>query len=55
MKKKVCVTETQTYYFEIEVPDDADDQTIEESAHAEWGTNPSRRPDDYECDIEVQE
>ncbi len=55
MKRRARVTETVTYHIEFDVPDDADDDLIEELAHAEWGTNPDRDPDDYECDIEVKE
>jgi len=53
MKRKAIVTETVTYYIEFDVPEGADDDQIEELAHDEWGTNPDRDPDNYECDIEV--
>jgi hypothetical protein len=55
MKRRAVVTETVTYFIEFEVPEGADEDQIEELAHAEWGTNPDRDPDEYECDIEVQE
>jgi hypothetical protein len=53
--RKAIVTETVTYVISFEVPDGADDDEIEELAHTEWGTNPDRDPDDYECDISVVE
>jgi hypothetical protein len=53
MKRKAIVTETVTYHIEFDVPEGADDDEIENLAHTEWGTNPDRDPDDYECDIEV--
>ncbi len=53
MKRKAIVTETVTYHIEFDVPEGADDDQIEELAHDEWGTNPDRDPDNYECDIEV--
>ena len=55
MKRKAVVTETVTYYIEFDVPEGADDETIEDAARTEWGCNPDRHPDDYECDIEVRE
>jgi hypothetical protein len=54
MKRKAVVTETVTYHIEFEVPDGADDDLIEELAHTEWGTNPDRDPDDYDCFVEVK-
>ena len=53
MKVKTTVTETVTYEFWVEVPDDATDEQIEFLSHEEWGANPGRKPVDYECDIEV--
>jgi hypothetical protein len=53
--RKAIVTETVTYVISFEVPDGADDDEIEELAHTEWGTNPDRDPDNYECDISVAE
>jgi hypothetical protein len=53
MKRTAIVTETVTYKITFDAPDEADDDQIEELAHTEWGTNPDRDPDNYECDIEV--
>lgn len=55
MKRKAVVTETVTYYIEFDVPEGADDETIEDAAREEWVAHPGRDPDDYECDIEVRE
>lgn len=55
MKKQVRVTETITYYFEIDVSEDDDDDKIQEIAEDEWEANPARKPEDYECSIEVLE
>ena len=53
MKVKTTVTETVTYQFWVEVPDDATDEQIDDAAREEWGTHPDRKPVDYECDIEA--
>jgi hypothetical protein len=53
MKCKAIVTETVTYHIEFEAPEDANDDLLDELAREEWGTNPDRDPDNYECDIEV--
>jgi hypothetical protein len=55
MKRKATVTETVTYHIEFDVPDDADNDLVEELAHDEWESCNWRKPDDYECDIEVKE
>lgn len=54
MKRKALVTETVTYYIEFEVPEGANETEVEDAAHKEWGANPARKPDDYECSIEVE-
>lgn len=53
MKRKAIVTETVTYEIEFDVAADADDDTVEEAARDEWGSNSARDPDNYECDIEI--
>jgi len=53
MKRKAIVTETITYHIEFDVPEGADDDEVENLAHEEWGTNPDRDPDDYDCYVEV--
>ncbi len=55
MKRTATVTETMTYKITFEVPDGANEEAIEDAAHEEWGTNPDRDPDNYECDIEVED
>ena len=52
--RRARVTETQTYFIEFEVPEGADDEQIEFLSHEEWGANPGRKPDDYECVIELE-
>ena len=54
MKHKATVTETMTYYIEFDVPEGADGYSaLEDAAREAWAANPARKPDDYECDIEV--
>jgi hypothetical protein len=53
MKVKATVTETSTYIIWVDVHDDATDDQIDTAAQEEWGANPGRKPDDYDCDIEV--
>lgn len=53
MKRTATVIETVTYTITFYVPDGADETAIEDAAHEEWGINPSRKPDDYECSIEI--
>ncbi len=55
MKRTATVTETVTYKITFDVPDGADDDAAEEAAHNEWGMRPDRKPDDYECSIEVND
>ncbi len=54
MKRTVVVTETSTYFIEFEAPEGATEDEIEDAAREEWETNSWRKPDDYECSIEVQ-
>lgn len=55
MKKKAIVTETVTYVIEFEVPDWADEDEIEDLAEEEWASNSGRKPNNYECEIEVKD
>ena len=55
MKRTATVTETVTYKIEFEVPEGVDEDQVEELAHTEWGIAPDRDPDNYECDIEVDD
>ena len=54
MKRKAVVTESVTYFIEFDVPEGADEDTIEDAAREAWAANPGRDPDDYECDIDVE-
>lgn len=55
MKRAATITETTTYDIEFEVPDGASDDDVESAAWAEWERNPSRKPSDYECSVDVVE
>lgn len=52
---KRTATITVTYDIEFEVPDGASDDYVESAAWAEWERNPSRKPSDYECSVDVVE